>query len=560
MVETTRASEGEIRDFGTETYKILGTRPIRHDGTDKVTGRAVYGGDVRLPGMLYGQILRSPHAHARIRRIDTTQAEALAGVRAVVTAADLPEVQSGSIDLGEGHADIQYMRDNILAGEKVLYRGHAVAGVAASSLHVAEEALALIEVEYEVLDIVADVETAMQESATLLHESLTTQEFSEDSGRKSNIASHIRHEMGNVASAFADAAFVAQAETRTATVHQGYIEPHNGTAVWSPDGQLTIWTSTQGSFTAQKQLATILDLPVSKVRVIPQEIGGGFGGKIPVYVEPIAALLSRKSGHPVKIIMTRADVFESTGPTPGSYVRVKMATDAAGKLVAGEAQIALEAGAYPRAEIGAAAMCVFSCYAMPNAIVDGYDVVVNKPKSAPYRAPGATQVTWPVEKVMDDLAQQLGKDPISFRLENAAEEGTRRVDGIVYPRIGGRQCLEVARDSDHYQSELFGPYRGRSMAIGYWFNLGLKSAVIASVNADSTVHLVEGSTDIGGTRTTIAMQFAETLGLSATDIYPSVGDTSATGLSTKNTPTRIRDGWKIRSSSTSAWPPASASR
>jgi len=528
MVETARASEGEIRNFGTEPYKVLGTRPIRHDGTDKVTGRAVYGGDVRLPGMLYGKILRSPHAHARIRRIDTTQAEALAGVRAIVTAADLPEVQSGSIDLGEGHADIQYMRDNILAGEKVLYRGHAVAGVAASSLHVAEEALALIEVEYEVLDIVADVETAMQESATLLHESLTTQEFSEDSGRKSNIASHIRHQMG--------------------------------TAVWCPDGQLTIWTSTQGSFTAQKQLATILDLPVSKVRVIPQEIGGGFWGKTPVYVEPVAALLSRKSGHSVKIIMTRADVFESTAPTPGSYVRVKMATDAAGKLVAGEAQIALEAGAYPRAEIGAAAMCVFSCYAMPNAIVDGYDVVVNKPKLAPSRAPGATQVTWAVEKVMDDLAQQLGKNPISFRLENAAEEGTRRVDDIVYPRIGGRQCLEVARDSDHYQSELFGPYRGRSMAIGYWFNLGLKSAVIASVNADSTVHLVEGSTDIGGTRTTIAMQFAETLGLSATDIYPSVGDTSATGLSTKNTPTRIRDGWKIRSSSTTACPPASASR
>ena len=529
MVETTGASEGEIRDFGTKTYKVLGTRPIRHDGTDKVTGRAVYGGDVRLPGMLYGQILRSPHAHARILRIDTTQAEALAGVRAVVTAADLPEVQSGSIDLGEGHADTQYMRDNILAGEKALYRGHAVAGVAATSLHIAEEALALIEVEYEVLDVVADVEAAMKESATLLHESLTTQEFNEDSGRKSNIASHIRHEMGNVQAAFEGAAFVAEAEIRTATVHQGYIEPHNGTAVWSPDGQLTIWTSTQGSFTAQKQLATILDLPVSKVRVIPQEIGGGFGGKIPVYVEPVAALLSRKSGLPVKIIMTRADVFESTGPTPGSYVRVKMATDAAGKLVAGEAHIALEAGAYPGAEIGAAAMCVFSCYAMPNAIVDGYDVVVNKPKSAPYRAPGATQVTWPVEKVMDDLARQLGTDPISFRLDNAAEEGTRRVDGIVYPRIGGRECLEVARDSDHSRSEISGPHRGRGMAIGYWFNIGLKSAVIASVNADGTVHLVEGSTDIGGTRTTIAMQFAETLGLSAEDIYPSVGDTSAIG-------------------------------
>ncbi len=530
MAETERVSEGgQIRNYGTQSYKVVGTRPIRHDGTDKVTGRAVYGGDVRLPGMLYGQILRSPHAHARIRKIDTSKAEALTGVHAVVTARNLPTAAADSVDLGEGHADALFMRDNILAGGKALYRGHAVAGVAASSLHVAEEALALIEVDYELLDVVADVEVAMQEGAVLLHEELTTREFDEDSGRKSNIASHIRHEMGDVDTAFADAAFVAEAEIRTATVHQGYIEPHNGTAHWSTDGHLTVWTSTQGSFTAQKQLATILDLPVSKVRVIPQEIGGGFGGKIPVYVEPVAALLSKKTGHPVKIIMTRADVFESTGPTPGSYVRVKLATDASGKLIAGKAHIALEAGAYPGAEIGAAAMCVFSCYGIPNAIVDGYDVVVNKPKSAPYRAPGATQVTWPVEKAMDDLAQQLGKDPIAFRLDNAAEEGTRRVDGIVYPRIGGRQCLEVARDSEHYQSELVGPHRGRGMAIGYWFNIGLKSAVTASVNADGTVHLVEGSTDIGGTRTSIAMQFAETLGLSAADIYPSVADTSGIG-------------------------------
>ena len=526
--ETTRKG-GEIRNFGTQTYKVVGTRPIRHDGTDKVTGRAVYGGDIRLPGMLYGQILRSPHAHARIQRIDTSRAEALPGVHAVVTAADLPDTTGGRIDLGEGHADTKYMRDNILAGDKVLYRGHAVAGVAAVSLHVAEEALALIDVDYELLEPVIDVETAMKDSAPLLHEGLTTTELNEDTGRKSNIAMHIRHEMGDVQQAFAGAAHVAEAEIRTATVHQGYIEPQNGTASWSEDGQLTIWTSTQGSFTAQKQLATILDIPVSKVRVIPQEIGGGFGGKIPVYVEPVAALLSRKTAHPVKIVMTRADVFESTGPTPGSYVRVKMATDASGKLVASEAHIALEAGAFPGAEIGAAAMCVFSCYDIPHAIVDGYDVVVNKPKSAPYRAPGATQVTWPVEKVMDDLARQLGKDPVAFRLDNAAAEGTRRVDGIVYPRIGGRECLEVARDSDHYQSELSGPYRGRGVAIGYWFNIGLKSAVTASVNADGTVHLVEGSTDIGGTRTSVAMQFAETLGLDAADIYPSVGDTSAIG-------------------------------
>ncbi len=511
-------------------YKVIGTRPIRHDGTDKVTGRAVYGGDTRLPGMLYGQVLRSPHAHARIKSIDTSKAEALEGVRAVVTAKDLPGTgPEEMVDLGEGPAKLKYMRDNVLASDKALYRGHAIAAVAATSPHIADEALGLIEVEYEVLPTAMTVHEAMKEDAPLVHEDLTTQEMGEDTGVHSNITTHVLYELGDPQKAFAEAAVVVEREVDTATVHQGYIEPHNATAVWNPDGYLTVWTSTQGAFTAQKQLGAVLDCPVAKIKVVPQEIGGGFGGKIPVYLEPPAALLSRKTGHPVKLIMTRADVFEGTGPTPGSYVRVKMGVDASGRLMAAEGYLAFEAGAYPGGLVACGVMCIFACYDIPNGTIEGYDVVVNKPRSFAYRAPCSTQVSFATETVMDEIAAQLNMDPLELRLKNAAKEGTRRIDGVVYPRIGCAESLEEIAQSEHYKAPLTGPNQGRGIAVGYWFNVGLKSSVTASVNGDGTVNLVEGSTDIGGTRTSIAMQFAEVLGLAAEDINPSVGDTNAVG-------------------------------
>ena len=512
-------------------YKVIGTRPIRHDGTDKVTGRAVYGGDVRLTGMLYGQVLRSPHAHARIRSIDTRRAEALEGVRAVVTGADLPSSRPDEmVDLGEGATRIKFLRDNVLATDKVLYRGHAIAAVAATSPHIAEEALSLIEVDYEVLPPVVNLLDAMKDDAPLLHDFLTTQEMGEDTGVRSNTAIHVKHELGDPDRAFAEADIVVEREFHTATVHQGYIEPHNATAMWNPDGQLTIWTSTQGAFVVQRQTGGVLDHPISKIRVVPQEIGGGFGGKIPVYLEPPAAMLSKKTGHPVKLIMTRADVFEGTGPTPGSHVRVKMGADRSGKLVAAEAYLAFEAGAYPGSPMPCGVMCVFACYDIPNGRIDGYDVVVNKPRSFAYRAPCSTQVALATETVMEEIAEKLGMNSVDFRLMNVAKEGTRRVDGVVYPRIGAEETLRQLKAHDHYRASLTGPNRGRGVALGYWFNVGFKSSVTASVNTDGTIELVEGSTDIGGTRTSVAMQFAEVLGLAAEDINPQVADTSSIGF------------------------------
>ena len=527
-------------------YKVIGTRPIRHDGTDKVIGKAIYGADVRLPGMLHGQVLRSPHAHARIKSINTSKAEALGGVRAVVTARDLPATNADDmIDLGEGATRLKYIRDNILASDKVLYRGHAVAGVAAINQQTADEALALIEVDYEVLPSLVNVLDAMKPDAPLLHDTLTTTELGEDTGKKSNIAALLRHKLGDPDKAFAEADIVIEHEFNTATVHQGYIEPHNATVQWSPDGQITVWTSTQGAFVVQKQTAAVLDHPISKVRVVPQEIGGGFGGKIPIYLEPVAALLSRKTGSSVKILMTRAGVFEGTGPTPGTYVRLKLGADNTGKLVAGDAYIAFEAGAYPGSPIFCGVMCVFACYEIPNAIVNGYDVVVNKPKSAAYRAPGSTQVAFAIETMMDEIAEKLEMDPFEIRLLNAAREGTRRVDGLVYPPIGCAETMEAGRDHDHYQTPLEGPYKGRGVATGFWFNIGFKSCVTASVNEDGTVNLMEGSTDIGGTRTSIAMQFAEVLSMAVEDVKPRVGDTEEIGYTdvTGGSRTTYATGW-----------------
>jgi len=520
---------------GTETtkqkpYKVIGTRPIRPDGTDKVTGRALYGADLSLSGMLFGAILRSPHAHAKILSIDTSQAEALDGVRAVVTSADMPKVESKISDLGEGTVDVHHLTRNVLAHDKALYKGHAVAAVAADNVHIADEALKLIEVKYEVLPPVLTSVEAMRDDAPILLDDVRTDSMAgETSDQPTNVGKHFRFEKGDIEKGFSGAALVVEREFTTATVHQGYIEPHNATAFWNADGHLTVWLSTQGSFMVRQQMADLLTMPVSHIKVVPMEIGGGFGGKIAVYLAPPAALLSKKTGKPVKILMDRSEVFESTGPTPGSFLRVKMGVDSGGRITAAEAWMSFEAGGFPGCPVIAACMCVFSCYDVPHGKIDGYDVVVNKPRSNAYRAPCATNAALATEIVIDEICEQLGIDPLEFRLKNAAKEGTRRIDGPVFSRIGMQETLEAIRNSDHWKSPLEGPHRGRGVASGFWFNAGLKSSVTASVNADGKVALIEGSTDIGGSRASISMQLAETLGIPAKDVNPTVADTDGVG-------------------------------
>ncbi|MEO8538314.1 MAG: xanthine dehydrogenase family protein molybdopterin-binding subunit [bacterium] len=511
-------------------YKVIGTRPVRPDGVEKVTGRAQYGADIHLPGLIHGRILRSPHAHAKILSIDTSEAAKVQGVFAILTNKDFPGASDKVEELGESAVNLKDALDNILASDKVLYRGHAVAAVAAINGHVAEEALSKIKVEYELLPPVLDVRDAMREDAPLLNESrhtktLMTGELSE---KPSNIATYNNLKAGDLEAAFAAADAVVEREFTTKMVHQGYIEPHNSTGNWNSDGTITIWTSTQGTFAVRNLTAEVLKQPISKVKVIPMEIGGGFGGKLPIYLDPVAALLSKKSGRPVKVTMNRTDVFEGSGPTSGSYMKLKAAMKDK-RLTAVEATLCFEAGAFPGSPVGAASMTMLSPYKVENFDIKAYDVVVNKPKVAAYRAPGAPIGAFAIESVIDELCKNQGIDPLQFRLDNASHEGTKMVTGVPFPKIGAEESVRAAMDSPHWKSPIEGPFRGRGVATGFWFNGGMQSSVVANVNNDGTVNLVEGSVDIGGTRASLAMQLAETIGIPFDDIRPAVVDTDSIG-------------------------------
>ena len=516
-------------------YDVVGTRPIRHDGVDKVIGAAKYGADIQLSGMLHGKVLRSPYAHARIRSIDTSKAEAISGVTAVVTSKDFPIISDSIIDLSETQGNARLMAEHVMAADKALYKGHAVAAVSATSPHIAELALEAIEIDYEVLKPVLSLEEAMKEDAPLLHDNLTTyfklERFAkgDDTGAKSNIASHIQHKLGDVEEGFQEADVIVEREFTTQTVHQGYIEPHASTATWAGDGRLTIWTCTQGSFAIRSSCAAILDIPESQVRVIPTEIGGGFGAKITTYLEPVAAVLSKKSGRPVKVVMSRKDVFAGTGPTSASLMRTKIGATKDGKITAAQLWMAFEAGAYPGSPIGGGTLCATGPYNIANLLVDGYDVVCNKQKVQAYRAPGQPQGAFAVEPVIDELAEKLGIDPIEFRLMNVSKEGDRMPNGVPHPHFGIKEMEEAMRAHPHYKTSLTGPNQGRGVAVGYRWQGGQASSATITVNNDGTINLVTGSVDIGGSRTAVAMQAAEILGIKAEDVSPTVVDTDTIG-------------------------------
>ena len=523
-----------------QEFNVVGTRPIRHDGNDKVTGRARYSADITLPRLLHGKILRSPHAHARIMSIDASRALALPGVEAVVTAADFSQPRGRIADLGEGAmANPKWISNNCLASEKTLYKGHAVAAIAATSLHLAEHAISLIDVDYEVLPGVTDVLEAMKDDAPVLHERLANLENAnirpgglrddDDTEKATNISNHFFFELGDTEQGFKDADIVVEREYRTATVHQGYIEPHSATAMWGEDGKLTIWCSSQGHFQIRDLTGLVLGVPVSQIKVIPMEIGGGFGGKTVIYLEPVAAVLSKKTGRPVKVSMGRAEVFEATGPTSGSYIRVKIGANKAGMITGADITMMYEAGGFPGSPINQACQCVLSPYDIANGRIEGYDVVVNKPKAAAYRAPGVPAAAFAAESVIDEICEKLGMDPLEFRTKNASKEGSRRIPGPVLQKVGYLETLAAAMDTEHYKTPLEGPNRGRGIAAGFWFNGTGPACATASVNADGTVSLIEGSPDIGGSRASMAIQVAEVLGLPAEDVHPTIGDTDSVG-------------------------------
>ena len=511
-------------------YKVVGTRPIRPDGVDKVTGRAAFGADFALPGMLIGRVLRSPHAHARIRSIDVERAKALPGVKAVITTADFPEIPSEESFVGEGPMNFRDLSRNCMASGKVLYEGHAVAAVAATSASIAAAALELITVNYEPLPHVIDVEAAMAPDAPLLHDDLFTQGVDPRPTTASNVAKRIEFILGDVEAGFRAADVTVEGRYTTQPVHQAYIEPHACVASVGADGQCQIWCSSQGQFMVRAYCAKLLGMGIANIRVIPAEIGGGFGGKTLVYLEPLAVALSKQSGRPVKMVMSREEVFRATGPTSGAVVEVKLGATRDGKITAAQAVLKYQAGAFPGSPVQPGCMTAFAMYDLPNVRVTGYDVVCNRPKVAAYRAPGAPIASFAVESCMDELADRLGLDPLQLREINAARDGTRTAYGPVFRDIGYAETVEAAKKHAHYTAPL-GPHQGRGVASGFWFNIGGESSAEVHINEDGSAVVVSGNPDIGGSRASLAMMAAEVLGIPVERVRPIVGDTSAIGYS-----------------------------
>jgi len=512
-----------------QRYKWVGTRQNRPDGADKVTGRARFAADFNLPGELVGKVLRSPHAHANIRSIDTSAAAKLPGVKAIVTGADFPEQPDQLLPAGEMQVNLRDVTRNIMAKEKALYEGHAVAAVAATTAAVAAAALALIKVDYEILPHVIDVREAMKDDAPVLHAHMRTEGVKPVPEKPSNIAKRLEFAKGDAAAGFARAEVVIEREFTTAAVHQGYIEPHAALASASEDGQVQLWTTTQGHFQVRGFCCRLLDLETAQLRVTPSEIGGGFGGKTVVYLEPLAIRLSQKAGRPVKMVMSREEVMRASGPTSGGHVKVKLGAKKDGSIVAAEVTAALQAGAFAGSPVGPACMCSLACYDIENIRVTGYDVVSNRPKVAAYRAPGAPITAWAVESVVDMLAQELGMDPIDLRLRNAAKQGTKTHYGASFGVIGLIETLEAAKNSPHYKAPVK-PGHARGVAAGFWFNIGADSSAAAQVGEDGTVTIISGNPDIGGSRASLALMAAEELGIDYAKVRPIVADTASIGF------------------------------
>lgn len=512
---------------------VIGTAYPKIDGVDKVTGRARFGADIHLPGMLHGKMLRSPHAHARIISIDTSAAEELPGVSAVITGDDFPLLPPGTtVPIGALRLDLYRISRLVIARDKVLFEGHPVAAVAATSPDVATRAIDLIKVEYEVLPHVLDELKAMASDAPILHDDLFTSGLGDTPEEPSNVALHLEMGRGDVEQGFKDADVVVEHSFKTESVHQGYIEPEAETAWWRPD-RLTIWADTQGIFGLRAQLATFLGVPLNFVKVIPMEVGGGFGAKSALRLSPISAGLSRKSGRPVRTVLSRDEVLRATGPGVKTTTAVKVGATKDGVITAIDARMIYNAGALPGSPLAGGTLVGFSPYQTDNLRIIGYDVVTNRPKVAAYRAPGGPPITFAVESVMDEIAEKIGMDKLLFREKNATKTGDRGPNDLTFNRIGLETVLESVKVHSAWTSDLPAPRSGgkvgRGLGLGFWRGGTNTSSCSLTVQADGSISVVIGSVDLSGARTAFTQITADEFEIPAEIVHVEMGDTDTVG-------------------------------
>ncbi len=503
-------------------YSVVGKRIPRIDALSKVTGTAIYSGDVILPNMLHGKVLRSPHPHATIRRLDVTKAQALDGVMAVITAEDVPGYKKKSTLL---LSELPH-----LAKEKVVYAEQPVAVVAATSIQIAEKATGLIEVEYEELPPILDVIDSIKPAVPLIHPDLYTNVIINpqpgEDDKPSNIAYHLNISQGDLEAGFREADVILENTYRTQKVHHGYLEPMAAVASVDISGKVTIWTQSQGIFMARGMIAAFLDLPSGRIKLVPVEIGGAFGGKNYQPVAPLCALLAMKTGRPVRMEMTRDEVLKDSRPAPESLITIKIGAINKGYITAASVSLIYDAGAFPEMSHSMfVRQNVFSQYKIPNLKIESMDVLTNKVPSAFYRAPAMPQAHFAIESQMDLISRALGIDPLQLRTQNATVEGDTIPNGEVLPRVGFKETLGKMAEHLELKGKLVGKNRGRGIACGFWHGASGSFGAYVHVNNDGTVNLVVGVTDISGSSTSIAQIVAEEFSLPIEAVSLVVGDT-----------------------------------
>jgi len=504
-------------------YRVAGKRLSRIDGIGKVTGKHVYAADFALPGMLFGKILRSSEAHARIRRLDVAPALAMAGVRCVLTAGDVPQIRFGTA-----------IKDRTLFADGVVrFRGEAIAAVAATSLEIAEAAVRAIEIEYEPLPAVFDPEAALLPGAPLVHAGWSDYQALPVLDREGNVSGRAALGDGDVEAGFAQSWRVYEHRFTTQHVHPGYTEPRAAVASWDGNGDVSVWCNTQLPFDMKNMLAEVLDLPASKVRVVVPGIGGGFGGKLRVGVEHHAAWLARRSRRPVKLITTSEEELTDAYPRQPTVVTLKTGVSRDGLLLARQGRVVLDCGAYANSGPATAAIALqvlAGPYRTPHLAFESLAVYTNKGSTGSFRAPAGPMANFAVESQIDLIAADLGIDPLELRLRNVYREGDKGPAGETLTSVSIEECLRKAADAIGWRERTpaagRGQLRGKGIACSWWLTTGGSSGVYVKINPDGTVTVVSGAVELGtGAMTGAAQILAEELGVDLSDINATDIDT-----------------------------------
>jgi xanthine dehydrogenase molybdenum-binding subunit len=514
---------------------VVGTPTSRIDALEKTLGTGKFAADIQFPGLLHGKLRLSDQAHARVLSIDTSEAERLPGVKAVLTAWNTPEYRFGS----------EFQDQTLFAREKVLHRGSVLAAVTAVDPETAEEAARRIQVVYHSLPAVTDVLQAIKPEAPILHEQLATYPGVNPAHIHGNICTQSVVSWGDVDAGFRQADYVFEHRFTTSTVHQGYLEPMASVAQFEAGGKLTLWTSTQGTYVVRSRLASLLGIPLHKVRVIVPHVGGGFGGKLQTVLEPYCALLAQRTGQPVKIVLSRQEEFFLGKPRSASVLQLKTGVTRDGILVARQAQMYFDTGfaCHPRSTEIAPAI-IRGPYNIPHVRFEAYCVYTNKMGCGSFRGPGGIQAHFAGESQIDIICRELGIGPVEFRRRNGVREGGTSGAGVRLRHVGMRQALECAVEAAGWETPLPrqpGKRVGRGLACGEWrLGGGRGSGAWVKLNEDGTAHLIAGMSEIGsGSGTAMVQIAAEVLGVGADAVALISGDTETTPFDTLTAASRV---------------------